>query len=710
MSLSNVWAYDVVNGRLYRVSGTAVDSVRDLYRWIQDLMDNQDYMDNVVPMSAQTPTDYTMINNAYIDTDSIKYLSGGAIKTDGYNGQIQTVTLSSVAYTGCVPGDIGKSVWRNSDNHNYGFLLDYDNTTRKWWVRSTETIADATDIHINTGTGAGTTSGASASGEALFSNVYTLGSIVAGQNIYVCQSGSKLTAWWSTGHIDILIKVREAGTLIDSGLITMYARDFTNLYDHYQADLSAGGRTPVALATSADPDNTTAIATVSNYIKEIKSHIINWSIGHTKTSGNDPALGLVLYDDEASPNNGSGYILETGATLKLGDKKNTFTTNADKLKIASVLKFKTRVLWFAEGDAVTGLVSGATGNVIRIEQMEDATNGVIHVQRTNGISFTDGEALQVTAVTIANADGTQTDNSYLGTAGSAGSLAVTIDKDLGNGAGAQPYNVIIDAGTDTVKKLYEYVKALCRRTQTQYDMYVVYDGANITILDGEQYQAARSTYAQKKTSPIGTFAGGKFFGARGIWISNMAFADNQNYSLIDANGITQNPPNLQSFTVSSIVAGDQLLIAKTTGDNYDIEKGQYTMTNQGAGVAYVQVNEVIPDDTPATETIRVRYNVGLSNEGEDIYTVTSLDKANKKFMISGVTARAYVVADRAYAPYMDRNAAGTSESVTVTYVSDRFVRVDVRHAGILPFKTKGSFISTGYSVSAIRTDDPIYAP
>jgi hypothetical protein len=445
-------------------------------------------------------------------------------------------------------------------------------------------------------------------------------------------------------------------------------------------------------------------------IKELKAHFVNWSIGHTKTGGSDPTGGRLLYDDEANPNNGSGYILETGATLKLGDKKNIFTTTASKLKIASVLKFKTRVGVFAEGDGVTGLVSGATADVIRVEQMEDATNGVIHVKRTNGSSFTDGEALQVSAVTVANADGTQTDHDYVGTAVSAGSAALTITKDLNNGAGAQPYNVIIDCGADSVAKLYEYCKALARRTETQYDTFPVYDGANISIIDGEQYQAARSTYAQVKPSPLGIFAGGKFFGARGVWIENMAFADIKNYSLIDANGATQNPPNVQSFTVSSLIVGSQVLIAKTTGDNYDIQKSQYTMVNQGSGVGYVQVNELIPDDTPSNETIRVRYNVGLDNEGEDIYTVTSLDKAAKKFMISGTTARAYTTDDRAYAPYMDRTAAGTSETTTVIYVSDRFIRLDVRKAAYLPFKTKGTFSSTGYPVSAIMTDDPIYSP
>ncbi len=38
---------------------------------------------------------------------------------------------------------------------------------------------------------------------------------------------------------------------------------------------------------------------------------------------------------------------------------------------------------------------------------------------------------------------------------------------------------------------------------------------------------------------VGTFAGGKFFGARGIFIQNMDSGDIQNYQLIDSNGVTR---------------------------------------------------------------------------------------------------------------------------------------------------------------------------
>lgn len=711
MPLQNSWVIDYVNSRIYRAVGAAVDIVRDLYRWIMDEMDEQGAMDNTIPMTAQTPTEYTMVNNWFIDQESINYLKEGAIKTDGYNGQIQVIVMQSGGYVDCILGDIGLTV-HDVGETDYGELLCYNNTLRKWWVRNTVQLPAATAFHIHAGWGQGTSTGASVTGEDLHPNVYTLGGIVAGSKVYVCQNGSKISPdWWGTGHIDILIKVKEAGTFIDGGKITVYIRDYTDLYSHYETNLSAGGRNPVAMSTSDDSENQTAIETVVKLLGTVKVHFVNYSLTYKTEAGANPAVGLVV---RSTTNGGTGYILEwTGGSknFKLGDKKGVFVDN-DALLICDKLKVKEQLdnQNFYEGATITGLVSGKTAIVRRLEQITGGTTddrvSVLWLTDATG-AFTDGEWLQIEAVSVGKADGTQTTNTFTANADGAGAVALTINKDMNNGFGPAPYNVIIDCNAETVAELYEYCKALCRRTQAWYDMFPVYDGANISIVDGEQYQAARSTYAQKTASPLGTFAGGKFFGARGVWIEDMAGTDNKNYSLVDANNVTQNPPNLQSFVVSSMVATDRVIICLTTGDNYIINKSQYTVVAHAAGLDYVEVNEVIPDDTPANEVIRVRYNVGLATEGEDIYAVSSLDKPAKKFMIVGVTARQYFAEARAYAPYMDRPAAGDTETVTVTYGVNRFIICRVRKKGIIPFQTKGTFGASGYSVSAIRTEDPV---
>ena len=64
-----------------------------------------------------------------------------------------------------------------------------------------------------------------------------------------------IAAWWPKGFIDILVRTTEQGTETDNGFVTVYARQFGALYDHFIIDVSAGGRQPVPLSTGNDGNN-----------------------------------------------------------------------------------------------------------------------------------------------------------------------------------------------------------------------------------------------------------------------------------------------------------------------------------------------------------------------------------------------------------------------------------------------------------------------
>ena len=147
------------------ITVTSAYTVNALYSSLMDTFDAQAQMDDQVPMSAQTPTEYTMTNGWFIDDVSTNYLSAGAIRTSGYTNVIQVVTLAAAGYANCVAGDIGDMV--TDDGGNTGNLLAYNNTTRKWWIRWASTIANGSTMDIPTGSGAGTSTGASATGEDL---------------------------------------------------------------------------------------------------------------------------------------------------------------------------------------------------------------------------------------------------------------------------------------------------------------------------------------------------------------------------------------------------------------------------------------------------------------------------------------------------------------------------------------------------------------
>lgn len=708
MPIGDDWTIDTVLKRIYHSAGTTVYSVNELYSWLMDTFDEQAYMDDPTPMSASTPTEYSMINGWFIDDESIKYLDGGAIDTSGWLDEIRVLEFQESGYVDCVASDIGK-VATGETTGDEGYLLAYDNTLRKWWIRmlAADDLFDVSEVvNIAGGTGSGTTVSASTTGENLYANVYTLGTIEAGTQIYIFQAGEKITSWWGTGHIDVLIKVKEMGTEIDGAVITVFARVYTDLYDHYEIDLTVGGRNAVPLATFNDPDNQTAIGTVANYIDLIRIAWVHGTLDYDGKTGDDVGVWFVLY---GSTSGATGFCLDeppAGATgtITLGSIKGTFVDN-DPLELCSQLAFDALTGEFTEGLTVTGGTSGATGVIRRIEWMQDGTVGILHITDVTG-TWQDNETVTDTATGSATTNiptGLVT-NTFSADANGTLTASATMDKDIGDGAGLQPYNVIIDLNGRYVTEVYEFVKAICRRTSV-FECITQDQG----LLDGEEYIIAYTGYVPKKASPLGTFAGGVFFGARGVWIEDMHTDDVRNYQLIDANAVTRDPPNLQSYTVTALEVGDRVAIFPTTGDNYIINKTQYTMNAQAAYVTQVSVQETIPADRPDSGVIRVVTGgvVGVTML-EDIYNYASVVGPTLFMLAAGVsTARAYDTDDSAYVPYMDRTAGSATETETVVYTADRWVMLRVRLKGIIPFQIKGQFVSTGWSVAAIRTEDTI---
>lgn len=723
MAIGDDFTVDYTNKRVHHSSGTIVYTVQAFYSWLMDTFDEQAAMDDPVPMSAQTPTNYTMINGWYLDigegSKAYQFLKGGAIETSGYLNEIQVVPFGGT-YTNCVPTDIGKMV--QDDLADSGPLLSYDNTAKKWWVRtgSGTAILSGSSMTITGGTGAGTTNADSVDGEDLYANVYTLGTIEATGLIYISQAGSKLDPdWWDAdGHIDVLIQVKEAGVEIANGVVTIYLRVYTDLYDFYEIDLTNGGRNAVPLATFDDPDNQTAVATVLNYMDTIKVMFANGELAYLTKTGNDPVAHQVLHDETSQA---TAFLLDNGGgaaasgTFELGDVEGTFgDTNA--IQLLTPVKFDAQTGLFTVGLTVTGAPSGASAVIRRIVQDPQGvgTEGILYVDAITSGPFDDGDTLTDTSTGSATANGdSPTESTFAAVVNGTITIDEDIDKDLDNGNGAQPYDVVIDCGGLGVAAMYEFVKTLTRRTSTV-QMYTC-NGTSITKVGGEQYQRAETAFALKKASPFGTFAGGKFFGAQGVWIENMASADSENYSLIDALGVAQTPPTMATIkVVSMVVTNDRCLVCESTGSGQtSIKKNQYTLTTQSSGNAYLEVSGAIADDAPSSGTVRAVYDYGLATEGEDIYTYTGIDRsgADDRFTgLSPVTARAYDSGDRAYNPYIDTNADGSGEAeVTVKYAaSTKYIVTRVRFASYIPFSVAGSFGSAGITVTAIRTADGIY--
>jgi len=438
-------------------SGATVYTVNQLYSWLMDVFDELAQLDDTVPMSGQTPTEYTLINGWTIPDASFQFLKGGAVKT--------------------------------SDNNN------------------------------------------------LWSNIYTLGSIQAGTNIYVVQNGAKITAWWGTGHIDVLIKVKSGGALIDAGKVLVMARELSDTYSHFEIDLSTGGRNAVPLATDDDLNNQTAGATIAG-----------WS----------------------------------DITITFG--------------------------------SVSKTLGGVTKN----------------------------------------------------------------------------YDVTINCAARTLAQVYEYLKYVTRNVSA----------VTLNAVEGWRYRSAiPGTYADEVKSPFGTFAGGKFFGARGIWIENYDGNDAKNFQLISADNTVVSPPNVVPVKVTGVVSGDRVLVARLTWVGGTINKAQYNLAaGNNLGNATVVVQEAITNDTPSSGFIRI---------GDDRYQYDSWSVSTFTLHAGVTLSKSYSLGDDAYVPFVDEQASTTTAQTTITYAADIPVLVRVRKKGILPFEVESAVTSTGLSVAAIRTVDSI---
>jgi hypothetical protein len=617
-SIASDWTINTTLETIKHTSGTTVYSVRELYSWLLDYFDELGYLDDQIPIVASTPTEYNLTNGWFVDDESFKYLTGGAVTSVGQSGEIYLLTFQSGGYTEAVTGDIGKLVHNSGSTHT-GSLVDYDNTTRKWWVKKVLGTITAEVLTITSGTGAGTTTSV-ATGESIWSNVFTLGSLVSATTIDIYQNDTQISPWWSTGHIDILVKVKESGTENDGGNLTVLARTYGSLYDHFVIDASAG-RNPIPLAAFTDGNNQTSLGTVAGYAG------ITFTFGHTsKDSGN--GNGLRPYD----------VIIECN--------------NHSLQHIYEYLKYVTRTGSSTTLNGVNGEFYTAVGDV-RFDYDNEASGPFVEGERINGTS------------------------------------------------GAYGYLVsLIDSGTTGTLVLRNVHGTFIDNM----NLSGVTSGATAQVFGGV------TAISPQKQAPFGSFAGGQFFGAQGVWLDNVATADTNNYQLIDSTGTTQAPATGIVLKVTGLAVGDRVSMFRTTGDNEIVDKSVYTShaSSNTSGSSTFIVQETISADTPTLGgTIRVvhRDAAGAILE-EHTYTYTSW--TGSTFTLSDTLSISYSADDTAFVPYIDIEAISTSTQVAVTYPgSNRYVVTSVRKKGIIPFTVKGVVESTGLTVTAIRTTDSI---
>ena len=746
-------------------SGAAAgtNTMNELYSALQDHFDESLQMDDGVPMSAQTPVEYTIgmidsgdLNPWYISYETMEHLTGGALKTSGWTrdlpgngaGAIGIVVAPVTAATrAIVTGDIGLDITHaDGDTGTLLDVIDSGGATDYLVIRPN---SNALANDFNSGSGNLTCGGhtaaqtaAATTGEQIWANLYSIGTIEADTHIYFYQGTVKdgtrarlvsviddTQDWWTDGHVDRCVAIRDytaAGNpVIDSGYIAVFVRKGNTLYDSYSVANSetSGGRNPIPLASAPDLDNITGYKSIT-----FTATANNWAVGN-EMSGDDSGARAIITK-----------IVSPGATQTvhyylIDDPLTDFNTAVENLT--------------NEDDTGTGTKNGS-------------------------VPADQGPALNTWFT--ANTPPT------IGTGGHT-YVASDIDDDSNN----EYYAVTIDCNQNPLTEVYEWLKYITRRGNTvttdtdgieaeQYvggEVYLAWSGSVTgTIAEGadvtqagsgatgiiQAYSAASKimllrdvrgtfnttgvvtdndnsgtvtpnsaavTFSPKKQSPFGTFAGGTFFGARGVLLSDWLPADENSFQLTPIEGGTKERPTAITIEVTNLVGTDEttidddrVTIFRLTGAGGSIDKTEYSAAGgEAIGDITLVVDVSIEQDVPGKTTggiLRLRdassnnkeYRIRYDSWVTATFTLSNIDIASADAGTDTdtiVKSGAFTNAKRGDLVYNHNRSA-------VSYVKSVDDANTVQISPAIALQVPGDHIELNCCPIAVNTADDVFVP
>jgi hypothetical protein len=220
---------------------------------------------------------------------------------------------------------------------------------------------------------------------------------------------------------------------------------------------------------------------------------------------------------------------------------------------------------------------------------------------------------------------------------------------------------------------------------------------------------------------VGASTGSAIIGAYGFGIESADLTASD--LLIDLDATPNPPPNNVTFTVSGLVSAEDYVIVgpRTASALNKAQLGSNALLN-GAAVASIVCDSVIPTDTPSAGTIRVVNDSGFEVRVAYSSFTGSTFTLSGTYDFSGVDENDSVTAGNdIWVSYIDSLAGGTLSdavprqlSFTVVYNADRDLFVRIRDGGgaakgSTPIKTfegnASNLTNTGGSIAAIRTSD-----
>lgn len=617
-------------------SGAAADTrtMNELYSAMATLLDETTTIDSGTAFSAETPVEYTTgkIDSGdsepwYVTFDLMEHITGGALRTTGWLRAVGTntgIVIAPVAApSAIVAADVGNDI--THADLDAGTLLEVIDTgagTAYLVIRPDSSAAannfDSVAGNLTCNAHVEAQTDAATSGDMIWANLYSIGTIDTNVHLYLYQGeaaddadrnrryswNSSTGDWYGNGHIDTCVPIKDITSatwaVIDDGYITVFARKFTDLFASFEVENSttSGGRNPIPLQTSADLDNITGIQKVTTGVwagaftdGEIISApsgargIVDFSESTADTHIvytpiDDPQLDFT--NPELITGATSGATATTSAVpVDHGPAAAAWFTN--NVKPTAAFAYATYDVDDNGSDESYGITIDCNQNPLTevYEWLKYATrNGEV----TNDLDGINGERYIGAEV-------------YLKWSGAVGG-AIAEGGDVSQATSGATGVIVAYSNADKVM--------LLRDVRGTFDTaHLVTDNDNAGTVTPD---VAATTFAPKTASPLGTFAGGTFFGARGVLLSDWLAADENKFQLTPMEGGTKERPQAISITVTNLIGtdnttetDDRVSVFRLSGG--DVNKGEMTCKGgEVEGDATLEMDAGINQDVPGKTT------------------------------------------------------------------------------------------------------------
>ena len=738
-------------------AATGTRTLNELYSALQDLFDEPNQMDDANPMSAETPVEYTIgvidsgdLDPWYCSYELMEHITGGALRTSGWthvDGTSTGIIVVPVTSNNITPAKVGLDI--SGATTGNGTLLEViEAGTVDYLVIRPDTNAAGDNFTTDTQTitcdslTATQDEAYSCTGEQIWANLYSIGTIEPDTHIYIYQGSAaddadriRITSivdstqdWWGDGHIDMLLYTNnfksQTFATIDGGYATVLARQSTKTFAAFEVatSLTSGGRNPIPLSTGNDLNQVTGYKSIT-----FTSASGNWAVGDEIEGQTSGARAIITQIDSPGSTQTVHYYLIDDPLTDFQTAAETVDNNDDtgtgtKDGSAPADQGPGLATWFTSNTAPTVSFGNATFDVdddgteewygltidCNANPLDEVYEWLKYVTQRGqtGTTNTDGIPGELYR-------GAQVYLKYSGTVTGTISEGSDVTQETSGATG-----VIISHDTTNKVILLRSIRGTFATGASDH-----------TLTDNDtsgtvEIDTAAQTFSPVDAAPFGSFAGGVFFGARGVLLTDWLSADENNFQLTDAAGGTYSRPQAISIEVTnltengdeSVATADRVAVFRLSSGV--INKTEYSSDGTGSiGGTSLVVDSAITQDTPGKTTggvLRIRdqsdnnanYRIRFSSWSTSTFTL-----ANYTATAEAGTNTTTIVDTGAFANAKRGDIViNTSRSNAVSYITEVTDNDTVVISPAISGQTTGDSITFNALPIAMDTLDDVYVP